>query len=75
MATEWVFYSEGKSSDGTKPRGTLHLLDAERNEFPCGTLTAVHEWSIDTAVAALNESDPPTVDMCPVCKQAKEVDA
>jgi hypothetical protein len=72
--TEWVVYSEGKSSDGTEPRGTLHLLDAERNEFPCGTVTAVHEWSMDTAVAALDD-DPSTVDMCPVCKEAKKVDA
>lgn len=75
MATEWVVYSEDKSSDGTKPQGTLHLLDAERNEFPCGILTAVHEWSTETAVAVLKESDPPTVDMCPVCEEAKEVDA
>jgi hypothetical protein len=71
MATDWVIYSEGKSSDGTEPRGTLHLLDAEKNEFPCGTLTALHEWSTDAAAAALEENDPPTVEMCPVCDEAR----
>ena len=75
MATVWVIYSEGRSSDGTEPRGTLHLLDAERNEFPCGALTPVHEWSTEVAAAALAENDPSTVDMCPVCEEAKRTDA
>ena len=75
MATVWVIYSEGRSSDGTEPRGMLHLLDAGENRFTCGALTPVHEWSPEVAAAALAEKDPSTVDMCPVCEEARAADA
>ena len=75
MATVWVIYSEDKSSDGTEPRGTLHLLDAGRNEFPCGALTPVHEWSPEVAAAAVATNDRAAVAMCPVCEEARRSDA
>lgn len=74
MATDWVVYSEGEDSTSTEPRGTLHLLDADRNVFPCGTLAASHEWSIDVAIAALDAPGPPLVDICPLCDAARKLD-
>jgi hypothetical protein len=41
---KWVAYSVGVNSAGTEPMGRIHFLDSEKNEFPCGSTTALREW-------------------------------
>ncbi len=70
--SRWVAYSDDKTSVGTEPRGQIHYLDAEKNEFPCGTERAVHEWDDETADAAIRMGDATA---CRACHYTREADA
>ena len=66
---KWVAYSDDVNSSGTEPLGRIHLLDSEKNEFPCGSTTALREWDDETAGAAVDEGN---ATLCPVCLAASE---
>ena len=65
----WVAYSDDVNSAGTEPLGRVHYLDSEKNEFPCGSTTALREWDDETADAAVRRGD---ATLCPVCIAARE---
>ncbi len=67
--SRWVAYSDDMSSLGTEPRGRIHFLDAEKNEFPCGTTTAFREWSDETAASAVDRG---VATMCRACHYTRE---
>jgi hypothetical protein len=70
MATDWVVYAEQVDGTSTEPRGKLHCLDADKNEFPCGTVVATtHDWPVEVALSAL-ASHPSEVSVCSECNQA-----
>jgi hypothetical protein len=67
MAIDWVIYSESVDPTFSEPRGMLHCLDADSNEYPCGTVISMtRDWPLEVALAALAEH-PAEVGACPVC--------
>ena len=69
--SRWVSYSDDVTSVGTEPRGRIHYLDAEKNEFPCGTETAYREWDDETARSAIERG---LATKCPTCYYYREAD-
>ncbi len=67
--SHWVAYSDDVTSLGTEPRGRIHYLDSERNEFPCGAEKAFREWEPETVEAALEKGD---ATLCKACHYARE---
>jgi hypothetical protein len=67
--SRWVAYSDDVTNLGTEPRGQIHYLNAETNEFPCGTETAYREWDDETADSAIERGE---ASWCRACHYARE---
>jgi len=67
--SRWVPYSDDVTSLGTEPRGRIHYLDAELNEFPCGTETAFRAWDDETADSAIERGH---ASWCRACHYTRE---
>jgi hypothetical protein len=67
--SRWVAYSDDVNTLGTEPRGRIHYLDAERNEFPCGAEKAFRAWEPETAESAVEKGD---ATLCLACHNARQ---
>ena len=67
--SRWVAYSDDATSSGTEPRGRIHYLDAENNEFPCGTEKAFRQWDDETARSAIERG---IATLCGACHYTRE---